>query len=323
MNKVIKQLNTPLVSVIIPTYNRHKRLKVAINAVLNQSYKCIEIIVVDDNGLGTDQQLKSKDVVDSFGKDNLIKYIPHKSNKGGCTARNTGIKASNGEFIAFLDDDDEWLFDKIKKQVDFFECTDDSIALVYCGCFIVNEITGEKNLVKPSLKGNVFRELLKCHCPPSTSLIMLRADLIKSINGFDETLESFQDYDLYLRLSQITRFDFISEPLAIFKKHSDDRVSVNLEKRLRALDSIIQKWQTSINTYNTEKHFKRFFTVAAYKAQAYSCLMNSNRKQAASFYLSAIGISPFEFKLYLMFLSSIFGLKFFNSLSYLFKKFHN
>src|SRR3989338_8677774 len=99
------------VSVIIPTHNRPELLKRAVKSVLNQTYKDLEVIVVDD-GL----EKRADETVNSFN-DSRLKYIQHPEEKGGSAARNTGIKNSSGEFIAFLDDDDEWLPEKLEIQI--------------------------------------------------------------------------------------------------------------------------------------------------------------------------------------------------------------
>ena len=95
-----------LVSVIIPTYSRPDFISRAIESVLNQTYKPIEIIVVDDNGRGTNNQILTEQVLTNFIRSNQIKYIVHEKNKNGSAARNTGAASSHGEYITFLDDDD-------------------------------------------------------------------------------------------------------------------------------------------------------------------------------------------------------------------------
>ena len=105
----------PKVSVIIPTYNRAHLIGRSIQSVLNQTYQDFEIIIVDDGS--TDD---TEDVIRNFNDSRII-YIRHKENKGPSAARNTGIKASKGEFIAFQDSDDEWFPEKLDKQIEAFE----------------------------------------------------------------------------------------------------------------------------------------------------------------------------------------------------------
>ena len=104
------------VSVIIPTYKRCDFIDRAINSILNQSYPNIEIVIVDDNGDGTLDRNKMIEIMNKYESDNRIKYIKNPVNKGGALARNIGIQAATGEFITFLDDDDEYLPTKIEVQ---------------------------------------------------------------------------------------------------------------------------------------------------------------------------------------------------------------
>ena len=108
------QMMDGLVSIIIPTYKGYDTLGRSVKSVLEQSYKNIEIIIVDDNGEGSENQIKTEDVLKSFLVDERVKYIKHKKNLNGSAARNTGFRHSNGEFIAFLDDDDEFLYISIE-----------------------------------------------------------------------------------------------------------------------------------------------------------------------------------------------------------------
>ena len=121
----------PTVSIIIPTYNRAHLIDRSIQSVLNQTYQDFELIVVDDGS--TDN---TEDIIRQFQeKDKRIKYIKHDKNKGGSAARNTGIKNSRGEYIAFQDSDDEWFPEKLEKQIEIIECTDPKVGIVYSDMF--------------------------------------------------------------------------------------------------------------------------------------------------------------------------------------------
>src|SRR5258705_10332336 len=110
----------PKVSVIIPTYNRAECLRSAITNVLNQTFQDFEIVVVDDSS-----QDHTREVVNSLD-DKRIKYIRHERNKGVAAARNTGVSNAKGDYIAFLDDDDEWFPEKLKKQCAVLEASSPS-----------------------------------------------------------------------------------------------------------------------------------------------------------------------------------------------------
>ena len=106
------------VSVIIPTYKRSTVICRAVDSVLAQTLDSVEVIVVDDNGIGTEAGIKTAEVMEKNYSDNTkVHYIQHEKNKNGSAARNTGIRAAHGEFISFLDDDDIYLPERLEKMV--------------------------------------------------------------------------------------------------------------------------------------------------------------------------------------------------------------
>ena len=143
----------PTVSVIIPTHNRSQLLKRAIGSVLNQTYSKLECIVVDD--ASTDE---TTEVVASFN-DDRIRCFRHKINRHASAARNTGIRHSKGELIAFLDDDDEWMDGKLEQQVNLLQKSPQNIGLVYCW---MSYMKSEEELYnnKPILKGYIFKDMI-------------------------------------------------------------------------------------------------------------------------------------------------------------------
>ena len=132
-------MDKPLVSVVIPTYNRPVYLKRCIDSVLNQNYPEIEIFVVDDNDPGTDARAETEALMESFSDNEMICYLKHEKNRNGSAARNTGWRASHGEYITFLDDDDEIASSKIEKQVQCLENLDDSWGMCYTGYRLFKE----------------------------------------------------------------------------------------------------------------------------------------------------------------------------------------
>lgn len=204
--------DNPLVSVIIPVYNRAELLPRTLKSVVSQTYKDIEIIVVDD---GSTEDIKS--VVDIFN-DSRIKYIKHSKNEGLSKARNTGMKIARGDFIAFLDSDDEYLPEKIEKQVRFLEKNRD-IDVVYCkaleekmnGIYYLRSTVGWKWFVW-------------------TQQIMIKKDVIEKIGFFDEKFPALEDVDYLYRLRKDCTFGFIDEPLMIYH-NTPGSLSKDVEKR--------------------------------------------------------------------------------------------
>ena len=227
----------PTVSVIIPTYQRANLVNQAIESVLAQTYRDYEIIVVNDGS--TDD---TKAVLAQFG--NKITAI-HQENRGLSAARNTGILASQGKYIAFLDDDDLWLPEKLAKQIPVLEAKP-QIGLIYSDMFRFNENgvfpdTWGKNFPTPSLP--VSWTLFKGNFIPVPTVVVRRACLDK-IGWFDESLSACEDYDLWLRIIEKFPVYHLDEPLAYYRQSSD-----NMQK---------EKEPMLVNTLRVkEKAFKR------------------------------------------------------------------
>lgn len=193
-------MNKYLVSAIVTTYNRELSiLKRAIESILNQNYKNLEIIIVNDAPDNNKLCEQIQTYIDSIN-DNRITYIKHDKNYGACRARNTGIQNAKGDFIAFLDDDDEWLPQKIYEQLSLF--TDESIGMVYCYYYNIG-CNEKKEKIEPSSKsGSLFNELLCENCVGGTSMPLIRKKVFDFVGLFDENLLSSQDYDMWLRISE-------------------------------------------------------------------------------------------------------------------------
>ena len=218
----------PLVSVIIPTYNRANILSQAILSVISQSYQNWELIIVDDGS--TDN---TKNVVEEFTKsDKRIKYI-YQENKGQPSAMNTGIKNSAGYFIAFLDDDDQWMSRKLEKQVDLFN-KDKEIALVFTDAIIQGGKLNSKkssDISKP-YSGYVYKHLLRQNFITASS-VMVKKEVLEKCGLFDESpiikTTQMQDYDMWLRICKKYKIGYIPE---ILVKYNYVNKINNLEKRI-------------------------------------------------------------------------------------------
>ncbi|RLD27571.1 MAG: hypothetical protein DRI75_09155 [Bacteroidetes bacterium] len=221
-------MKSPLVSVIIPTYNRPTFLKKAIDSVANQTYTNIEIIVIDDGS-------NNNYALEFCNKHENCNYF-YKNNGGLSSARNFGFMKSHGEFIAFLDDDDFWKEDKIEKQVNLLLIEKD-IDLIHSSAFVVDEegeLTGEfigaasNKIHKRS--GNVFWNALGVWVVKSPTPL-IRKKVFKSDLMFDESIKVGEDLDFYQRLFYRHKVLYIEEPLAFYRTYNDDkRLSCQKEK---------------------------------------------------------------------------------------------
>lgn len=259
--KHIESVKEGLVTVIIPTFKREKILRNALMSVKNQDLTMIDIIVVDDNI----DEVDSKNVKDVCIRHN-VRYVKNFRSKGGCGARNSGVLSTETKFVAFLDDDDFWLPGKLQAQCDFLN-ENEQYSAVYSGYY---EYVPEYNLIWPSRtkKPLLHADLLEGQCPASSSIVVANRIDLMTAGLFDESLPSFQDYDMWLRLTCIKPMGYIDDRLAIFVHHHGDRVSVNLEKRFEGLDLIVSKWKNSIKRYKSIRRFRNDFKSAAYSANA-------------------------------------------------------
>ena len=200
----------PLVSVVIPTYNRISTLPAAIYSVLNQTYDNLELIVMDDGSEdGTEEYIKSV-------SDNRLRYKRSDSNMGPSVARNMGARLARGEYLAFQDSDDEWMPDKLEKQMRFLLKNKD-FPLVYCAFakYRNGELQGyfpPRTVPYEEKCGNLFFHLLMSPLI-GTDTIVVRRELFLEENGFNETLKSYEDYEFTLRFSKKYKIGFVDEPL--------------------------------------------------------------------------------------------------------------
>ena len=188
-----------LISVIIPTFKRAHCIERAILSIFKQKHTSLEIIIVNDGS--TDDTLK---IISSL-HDKRVKIICHEKNKGLAAARNTGINNAKGEFITFLDDDDEWLPEKTSKQLSIFREKQEEIGLIFTNGYseaekrsIINGKVSTGIIYNP--KVNIFFPLRILITPPSSW--MLPAKIIKNIGYFDESMHSYwDDGDFFLRFA--------------------------------------------------------------------------------------------------------------------------
>ena len=215
-----------LISVIIPTYNRASTIVRAVESVLNQTYSNIELIVVDDGSTDETNQLLSPYILNRS-----VTY--HKfENSGVAGARNIGAALARGNWLAFLDSDDEWLLNKLTEQMDFLS-THSKLQIVYTDeIWIRNGVQVNKKNHHQKMGGMIFGECLK-QCLIAPSSVLLSKKLFDEMSGFDDNYVVCEDYDLWLRISSKYEIGFINKML--IKKyggHSDQ-----LSTRFFAMDN--------------------------------------------------------------------------------------
>lgn len=187
-----------LISVIIPTYNRSDKIERAINSVLNQSYKNIEIIIIDDNAKNKEERIKTRNIVKKYKN---IKYIENTENLGGALTRNVGIDNAQGDYIAFLDDDDEFVYNKLELQMKLMlekEKEGRNVALIYCYKRLIDSNGNTKFIGKMDYEGCCLFEHMK-NCIETTSTWLCKKEALIKVGNF-ENVKAHQDNILLMKL---------------------------------------------------------------------------------------------------------------------------
>jgi len=238
------------VSVIIPTYGTPLFLNKAIESVLRQSLKNIEIIVVDDNDPNTEGRLETEKVMESFS-DERLHYIKHEKNLNGAVARNTGISHATGQYIAFLDSDDEYHLERLEKCKNIMDYAEESVAGVYTGCEFRR---GGKiyHTFKDVKCGNNLLDALACTFMFCTgSNIFVRKSVVDEINGFDGEFLRHQDYEFLVRVFMKYSLEAIPEVLVV--KNNENMNLPNVEKMIDIKKQYLKKFHSIIKSLSEEE----------------------------------------------------------------------
>lgn len=239
--------NAPVVSVIIPCYNRDAYIKKTINSVIVQTYPHIEILCVDDGS--TD---RTREILETYKDKIQILEHPERKNKGQSAAINLGLKYSHGEYIAILDSDDLFFPEKIEKQVSFL-AKHKEFGLVYSDGYNINA-AGEilynifpENHIEDN---SPVRMLMECHFNlPSNSLV--RKSVFDKAGFFDESMRSAQDHDMAIRIMEITQAAYLNMPLWCYRRHSESQSGKHALRRwytgLRILRNACRRYDYGIN----------------------------------------------------------------------------
>ncbi|WP_455720069.1 glycosyltransferase family 2 protein [Agathobacter sp.] len=223
-----------LVSVVIPTYGRAEMLTRALDSVKNQTYENIEIIVVNDNPENTENAKVVNRIVEQYGQlKKGITLIKNITNVGGAEARNIGLRATNGEYVSFLDDDDEILPKKIEEQVKYLD-ENRNCALVYCFAKTVFDDDNEDTVIytKNHFEGNCLKELVLDGTIAATTQWLCRKSDVMEINGF-ENIPSKQDSTLIMDLLERGKMiGFVPEILSVYHVQQNNSISTSEKSKV-------------------------------------------------------------------------------------------
>lgn len=297
----------PLVSVVLPTYNRARLLPRSIGSVLAQGYPNLELIVADD--CSTDD---TEAVVRSFA-DPRVRYLRCPRNGGPGYARNRGIEVARGDFIAFQDSDDEWLTDKLDRQVALLQKSPPEVGMV-CGAYVVwlgDDRLDNHPLSASAERGDFEPDLLYGfrYTPPTW---LLRRECLLTTGPFDESLPNREDWDLMFRVMPRWRLRGVHEPVIV---------------QYRTADSVDKNFKARVSSYTTllERYEARWAGAPKLKAHQWYELSRAQRslnqyREARGSLRRALSVRPFWIKAMAAWVVSLFGQRWFYAAQRLYQK---
>jgi glycosyltransferase involved in cell wall biosynthesis len=286
----------PRVSVVIPTYNRAALVVEAVDSVLKQSFQDYEIVVVD-NGSTDETAVR----LAAFGR--AVRAI-RLDNRGWNTVvfRNPGIAAARGELIAFLDDDDLWLPDKLERQIALLD-SDGAIGFVYSDLQLLYPDGALSEPVLPARhwRGGAVLDELLAGCFISCSTLVVRRRLLDRVGWFDETLAGCEDYDLLLRLAAVAKAGCVAAPLALRRLHQANasvRTGIgNYQNAIFVLERFVQRAKLS-----PRQRFRARRTLARWYAHVGLALAQAGDRSAArAHFAHSLRRNPFQRRAWIAF----------------------
>lgn len=281
-----------LVSVIMPTYGYPQYLSQAIDSVLNQTFYDLELIVVDDNNPNTQNRIDTQNIInEQITRDRRVKYIQHPYNKNGSAARNTGLKAAKGKYIAFLDSDDIYMPERIEKCCNALESSSPKYSGVYTGCeFRQRGI--HKSYFKKVESGNFLIQTLACNFMFCTgSNIFMKREVFSQLSGFDETFTRHQDYEFLVRYFQNYSLIGLNEVLVI--KNNDNVNRPDVLKMIQIKRQYLSKYQSIIDSLPVNE--KNYVLHSNYIAIAEQASMQGEKEISKEYYKKAKDCGRFTF----------------------------
>lgn len=281
---------SPVVSVVIPTHNRATLLCRAIASVLSQSFNELECIVVDDGS--TDNTAQAVAAI----QDSRLVYLRHETSRRASAARNTGIRHARGKYIAFLDDDDEWLQDKLKLQIDLLSKLPGTVGMVYCW---LDYFSGDEKVNEhhPRLRGNVFPYVLDRQAIGNSSTLLVRREAVERVTGFDESLPRGNDGDFIRRVSREYEVDYVPEVLVkVYVDHGHERITredrTGIVNGINSQKDKLKKFSKELEEYPVMRA-----NILAHIGRGYGLL--GEFRESANYFRKAIKTAPLSKDVYL------------------------
>ena len=280
-----------LVSVVIPTYKRADLLVKAIDTVLDQTYKEIELLVVNDNNKGDEYSQKLYEIIDRY-TDNRLHLIEQEKHINGAAARNAGIRVAKGEYIAFQDDDDFWEPQKIERQVNLLKTLDDSWGAVSC---LMRVYSHEKLILSalPYRDGSILIDLLDRKTSMGTGALLIRRTALDDSGYFDEALTRHQDLQLFARLASKYKIK-LDRVYLHNRENKDNQNRPSAEKLVEIKSAYFHSIKDILDGLNPSD-LKKVYIMHDFEC-AYAYFKNGNKKKGLK-KLLCIFSSPYTFYL--------------------------
>lgn len=282
-------MDSVYVSIIIPTYNRAFSIEAAIISVLNQTYPYFQLLIVDDGSSDNTENIVSSIISDK------ITYLKSTSNKGACAARNLGIAKAKYEVITFLDSDDTWKNDYLENHINFYKKVSSKsghFGLQFCNYFLKKD---NDSIIMPQkafdleTNNSAIDSLIESNFI-STQTVLTTKSVMKAVDGFDENLPAYQDWDLAIRVAKNFSIFHLPIPL-VTVEFSPDSISANHTKKFLALEYLVKKYANSHILSN--KNLNKMYLAAIF----YNITHKIKEKVTLNFF-SVVVANPLFYKSY-------------------------
>ena len=250
-----------LVTVVIPTHRGCEKIHKTVSSALKQSYINLEVIVVDDNGKGCEEQIKTEKALSPLLSDGRLTYVVHDVGRNGAAARNTAMKMSRGRYIAFLDDDDEYKPECIEKEVEAFNRLSDDYGIVFVSFLQIREGMKDKVVIS-SFDGDVLEDFLLGRIESPSSVVMIKREVMETVGLWDESFCRHQDWEYFARIMYRYKAYGITDVLVlrpVLERHSAKNPNLYEQQRMHYLNKmseIIESCLKDVQKAIYDRHYR-------------------------------------------------------------------
>lgn len=288
----------PVVSVVLPTHNRANLLSRTIDSVLSQTFADLECLVIDDASLDATERLVKR----LMEGDSRLRYCRHEIGKYASGARNTGLAMARGRYIAYHDDDDEWLPLKLEKQVALLDKLPVEYGCVYCWADFVDEAGQVTRSHRPSLRGDVYAETLIDNAIGCTPSLMIRREMVEKVGLWNERLRTEEDNEYIIRLCSVCKVDFVPEVLVrVHDAHDGERTSSPLGRD--GINLSLEAIAARYALFSDQKWIYRKQAAALEARMGNLCGRLGNWRASLEHFAKAFKLTPLSWEPYHMLLS--------------------